>query len=103
MYSTEPIDLKSARWKHTLDSHITREPPPSTRSLIKRYAQTPWCQGVTLFVFSVVALALVAPPITRTHNPRKPLERGHTSALRVFSVALLLSLAFLLCVCLVPM
>ncbi len=84
----EPPDLKCARWKHALDTTITKDPPVSRLSRAKCMAQTPWCQWlVVLFVASII-IVVVYPPIVQSKNPERPFERGSFSVWK-FSVCLL--------------
>jgi hypothetical protein len=101
MTGTEPIDLKSARWQHALDNHITKPSPPSTRTVLVRYVQTPWCQGVVLVFVTVIILCAMSPPIVQTNNPRNPIEKGRLSGFRVTVISVIVFVVFVFNVCFV--
>lgn len=95
MTPSEPADLKSARWQHTLDHHILEDPMPSIRAVALRYTQTPWCQCVLLLLLTVALLCAMAPPMVQTRDPNRPIEKGRISGRRLTGFSLLVCALFL--------
>lgn len=95
MSLSEPVDLKSARWQHTLDHHILEDPAPSARMVALRYVQTPWCQCALLLVLTIVTLCTMAPPMVQTRDPNRPIEKGRLSGWRLTGFSLLVCVLFI--------